>query len=128
MRGLRKLIACALVAVITIGVLASCGETQAPPEAEGDGSDEEQAAEPHLSYDAQIPVIDGSVSAEALADAFYGSLEGGAAGLRVSFSGTDPAMEKLVAYICQEVSPTSDNHMANAYKMLMNEEGEFDNV
>ena|GEM_PF-5449240 len=40
----------------------------------------------------------------------------------------DPAMEKLVAYICQEVSPTSDNHMANAYKMLMNEEGEFDNV
>jgi phosphate transport system substrate-binding protein len=94
-RGIRKLIACALVAVIVIGALAACGEAPAPAVEKEEDSGEEQAAEPHLSYDAQIPVIDGSVSAEALADAFYGSLEGGAAGLGVSFKGTRAAMSEL---------------------------------
>ena len=98
MRNIRKLIACALVAVIVIGALAACGEIPQAPEStsQEDGEKTEDDSSDLYTYDAQLPIIDGSISAEALADAFYGSLDReGAAGLRVSFSGTERALERL---------------------------------
>ncbi|MCR5655255.1 MAG: N-acetyltransferase [Lachnospiraceae bacterium] len=37
----------------------------------------------------------------------------------------DAAMEKLVRYILQEIELVPNSHMANAYKLLTNEEGDF---